>query len=163
MGGDPFDEINLAGGGGDETQMVNRRNKRRGRENPAASRFRATLESVPTRASPRQKKEADSSFHRSFPSHKRFPTPCSRMRTARIDESELCRDVLITSRFSSLFHVEFLSLYYYTPPSHAPPKIYRRRPAFRHAAVDSKDSFANLPETLPKIEPRFVRIPSLVH
>lgn len=50
---------------------------------------------------------------------------CSRIRVARIDESELCWDVLITSRFSLANSCVSL---YYTPPS---AKIYRRDPARR--------------------------------
>lgn len=152
VGGDPFDEINFAGGGV-ESQMVNRRGvETSGAEGRIRSRFRATLESVPR---DKRRKAPIPSFYR-FPSHKRFSLPpllfllssCSRIRTARIDESELCRDVLITSRFSLC------------STSNSYPSIARHARHPRRKFIDAiphsdtrtwiRSRFANLPETLRK-------------
>lgn len=146
MGGDPFDEINFAGGGGLRNangESAGCRNKRRGRENPA-SRIR---ESVPTRDKRRRP------IPPSIP-HKRFSLPLFQD-TNRTDR----RIRVMPGRANNepiLFHVEFLSLYYHcTPPFSAPAKIYRRRPAFRRA--DSKDFVPTIyRKRFRKIVPRFV-------
>lgn len=143
MGGDPFDEINFAGGGG--LRNAN------GETSGAEGRIRRRVSANPFQ---RATKEGGRFLLPSIHPHKRFSLPLFQD-TNRTDR----RIRVMPGRANNepiLFHVEFLSLYYHcTPPFSAPAKIYRRRPAFRHA--DPKDFVPTIyRKRFRKIVPRFV-------